>query len=94
MAHFPPAISGQRGHDTTFRAACILVHGFALDHASALTLLMEWNANCSPPWSDCDLERKIGEAGKAQGTKPRGYLLAKCPVTSAVVRKIEKQPLP
>src|SRR5271157_1844976 len=35
LARIPPAVSGQRGHDRTFPAACVLVKGFrqTLDEA-------------------------------------------------------------
>ena len=70
----PPAISGQRGHNATFRVACILVHGFALPVEDALTVLREWNATCQPPWTEADLRRKVTSATKAASQKPRGYL--------------------
>ena len=94
MAKFSPAVSGQHGHNRTFRAACILVHDFALDRSSALALLKEWNDRCTPPWNERDLERKISEAVKAQCTRSHGKPLAKCPASVTVVRKIERQPLP
>lgn len=94
MANFPPAVSGQKGHNKTFRAACVLVHRFGLDHSSALTLLKEWNDRCTPQWNERDLERKISEAEKAQKARTNGKLVAKCPASSVVVRQIEKQPLP
>lgn len=74
---YPPAISGQAGHNTTFRAACVLVLGFGLSVDKALPIFAEWNAGCSPPWSDKDLLRKLTEADKQTG--PRGYLLEERP---------------
>jgi len=70
-----PAVAGQRGHDTTFRVACVLVQGFALDDGQALEAIQGWNATCVPPWSEKDLRRKIEQAGKAPSDKSRGYLL-------------------
>lgn len=70
MQHVDPAIAGQNGHNTTYRAACTLVVGFCLDEAQALMHLREWNARCSPAWSDKELERKIREAMKARGRDP------------------------
>lgn len=46
------AISGQRGHDTTFHVAAILWQGFGLTEADTLMLLREWNCGCQPPPRD------------------------------------------
>lgn len=72
LATMPPAVSGSRGHDVTFRTACVLVQGFLLDRGDALGLLAEWNQGCQPPWSERELDHKIDSAMKAQGE--RGYL--------------------
>lgn len=75
ISRCPPAISGQHGHDQTFHVACLLVHGFDLSDADALTLLHEWNASCAPPWSEAELVHKIKSAATASHEKPRGHLL-------------------
>jgi archaellum biogenesis ATPase FlaH len=67
-----PAVAGQGGHDQTFKVACVLKMGFALDDSEALSLLREWNANCQPPWSERELNHKIKSAGQQPGA--RGYL--------------------
>lgn len=72
LTKFPPAVSGASGHNTTYRAACILVNGFCLSRDEALTLLSEWNQCCQPPWSERELEHKVNDAAKAPGD--RGYL--------------------
>lgn len=72
LTRLPAAVSGQRGHDATFRAACVLVKGFALDRSEALALLSEWNQACQPPWSAREIEHKIDSATKAPGEV--GYL--------------------
>jgi hypothetical protein len=59
-----PAISGNGGHNQTFKVACALVHGFHLDDADALAVLKEWNLTCQPPWSDKELEHKVASARK------------------------------
>lgn len=75
LACIEPAISGQRGHDTTFRAACALVHGFDLPKTDALALLRdEYNPRCQPPWSEAELRHKVQSAGELPGV--RGNLLA------------------
>jgi hypothetical protein len=73
LAKTPPAISGQEGHNQTYKAACALVLGFRLTPDAAYPLLAEWNATCQPPWKERDLRRKLREADKQTGE--RGYLL-------------------
>jgi hypothetical protein len=77
-----PAVSGQKGHNTTLRAASALVNGFRLGAAEALALLRGWNRGCQPPWAERDLVRKIEQA-KAKGCGPfgqeRGWLLNQKP---------------
>ena len=59
------AISGRRGHDRCFRAACVLVQKFGLSFEQAWPLLKEWSeACCEPPWSDRELEHKLRDALK------------------------------
>lgn len=72
LAKIPPAISGQRGHDRTFQAACVLVLGFGLSQQDALALLSEWNQGCEPPWTQKELEHKVSDADKIVGE--RNYL--------------------
>lgn len=79
LAEIEGAVSGQHGHDKTFRAACKIVRGFALPLSQALPLLREWNQRCQPPWSEKDLVHKIKDALKKKNrTKdegPIGWLL-------------------
>jgi len=71
-----PAVSGQHGHDTTFKAACVLVWDFGLSPEEAWPVALEYNARCMPPWSEHDLRRKLLQALNHPGhQKPRGYLL-------------------
>lgn len=75
LAKADPSISGQRGHDKIFRAACVLVLGFNLRPDDAYPILEEWNgASCVPPWSEYDVRRKLNEADK-QTDCERGWLL-------------------
>jgi putative DNA primase/helicase len=69
----PPAVSGERGHDQTFRAACALVLGFDLPVEDAYPLLEEWNERCQPPWTEKELLHKLEDADKKDDQ--RGYLL-------------------
>jgi replicative DNA helicase len=72
MARLPGAVSGQRGHDKTFHAACVLMLGFCLSESEAMPVMAEWNQGCNPPWSERELCRKLSEAAKQGGE--RGYL--------------------
>src|SRR6516165_10640825 len=57
------AISGSGGHNTTFRVAIALVHGFCLPAETAYQLLSDvFNPKCSPPWNDAELRHKIASA--------------------------------
>jgi len=86
LATVEPAVSGQSGHNVTFRAACSLVLGFALDRETALALLAEWNQRCEPPWSNHELEHKIDSALQQDG--PRGHLLATSPTTTVMANQV------
>jgi len=73
----PDAISGQGGHAATFRVACALVHGFALNDADAMSVMMEYNSRLhgKDKWTERDLRHKLNSAGRAVHTKPRGWML-------------------
>jgi hypothetical protein len=74
LAAMPGAISGSGGHATTFKAACVLVRGFALEPDDALALLVEiHNPICSPPWSERELRHKIKQAYQ-RSILPFGFL--------------------
>ena len=77
ISKIPGAISGQAGHNTTFRVAAVLVQGFALSEAAALRLLGQWNRSCVPPWSEAELRHKITSAANVTHREGRGYLLGK-----------------
>lgn len=74
LAALPPAVSGQHGDVTTFRACCRLVRGFLLSDNDALALLHEWNSRCEPPWTERELVDKIVRA-RRYGREPLGGLL-------------------
>lgn len=65
----PPAISGQRGHDTTYNVCCRLIELFPeVSDSDLLSSMEDWNNRCSPPWSEKDLNRKIDQARKKVGS--------------------------
>lgn len=63
VASQPPAVSGCKGHNNTFRVACYLI-GFGLRDTDALDLLREFSARCQPPWTEKELLHKIKDARK------------------------------
>jgi hypothetical protein len=69
----PPAVEGQGGDRQTFCVACVLVRDFDLSLDEALPLMLEWNARCSPPWTEEGLVRKLEAADALEG--PRGSKL-------------------
>lgn len=75
LACLPVSVQGQGGHNAAFRAACVLVHGFALGEQEALPLLLEWNTQCLPPWTEAELRHKLRSAAQNPGDKPQGHLL-------------------
>lgn len=69
LRHVEGAVSGQYGHNRCFRAACILVQKFGLGFDQAWPLLHEWNRDKNlPPFSDRELEHKLRDALKKQGS--------------------------
>jgi P4 family phage/plasmid primase-like protien len=74
LARCDPAVSGQRGHDKAFKAACAVGPGFDLPPDVALRLLRtHYNPDCDPPWSEGELRHKVDDAYKVE--KRRGWLL-------------------
>lgn len=70
----PEAIEGQRGHDKLYRAACVLVDGFALSFEEALPYLLRFNdEKAVPPESEQQIRHKLSDAIK--NTRRTGYLL-------------------
>jgi hypothetical protein len=75
LAAIPGAVSGQGGHDQTWKAALAVVRGLGLDADIAYELLAtEYNPRCQPRWSERELRHKVGNAAK-DGRLPAGFLL-------------------
>jgi hypothetical protein len=69
------AVEGEGGSNPTFRVACLLVNGWALDRDQALHYLRYYSENrCKPPWTDKEMAHKIDDALDAPHTKAYGYL--------------------
>jgi hypothetical protein len=64
LASVEGAISGQRGHNRTFRVACILTQKLGLSFEEAWPLFLEWNERCEPFWSQRELLHKLQDATK------------------------------
>jgi len=74
VAKIPGAVSGEGGHDQTWRAALAAVRGFDLSERQGLEVLRRYNGRCSPPWSEKELAHKVAQA-KRNARVPAGYLL-------------------
>jgi len=75
LSAMPPAVSGSGGHSQTYAAATALVHGFGIARDRALAILTtEYNARCSPPWSEKELQHKINQAATKSHDRPFGWL--------------------
>lgn len=77
LATIAGAISGNDGHNQTFKAARHAVWGFDLDPDSAFAVLSEWNLKCQPEWSEKELWHKIEDARNKPSTQPCGWHLLK-----------------
>ena len=58
----PGAVSGQGGHNETFKLACRLTSLFALNESELIEILTEYNDRCAPPWSAKELKHKARDA--------------------------------
>lgn len=87
----PPAISGQGGHNQTFKVACKLVQGFALPRDEALALLRVYNNRCQPHWTEKELAHKVNDAMKAENRLRHGYMLDDAPKGQVVAPRIKRK---
>ena len=76
----PEAISGNQGHNATFKVAIALIRGFDLSESEALGFLRRYNQRCKPRWSERELKHKLADAAQVRSQKGRvlklrGYLL-------------------
>ena len=74
VAKVPGAVSGEHGHDTTYRLACTLVQDWGLLRDQAWPCLLSWNPTCQPPWSEKELAHKLDDALKEPLTRAYGFL--------------------
>ena len=74
LASQPSADEGQRGDDYTYKICCAVAVGHDLNEDDTFAVLKEWNARCTPPWTEDDLRQKIQNAVR-YATGPRGTKL-------------------
>src|SRR5690349_10010841 len=93
LFELPGAISGSRGHDATFRAACLLVR-FGVSDGDAMSLLRDWNrTHCKPPWNESQLSHKLKDARRVAGCYVPAYVQGKAvQETWKITRKSPAQP--
>lgn len=85
ISKMDPSISGQNGHASCFKAACVLVKGFGLSVEESFKILKaEFNPKCQPPWSDRELQHKVNSAALQGGSV--GYLADAMPESWAKIR--------
>lgn len=69
------AVEGEGGSNPTFRVACLLINGWALEREAALHYLRYYSeTRCRPPWNEKEMAHKIDDALNAPQFKPYGYL--------------------
>jgi len=73
VAKMDGAVTGQGGHDATWRVARKCAADFGLSEAETLDVLREFNVRCVPPWSDGELAHKARDAAtKSRVSNPVG----------------------
>lgn len=74
MAKRDPAIEGQEGDRWTYKTVCKLMD-LGLDDEQAMTLLLEWNQACQPPWTEKELRAKVRSARRSRQNQGPKMLL-------------------
>lgn len=59
IGNIPAAVSGEGGDHQTFKVAAALRAGFLLEPEDCLPILLEYNKQCSPPWTVEKLRHKL-----------------------------------
>jgi AAA domain/Bifunctional DNA primase/polymerase, N-terminal len=71
----PGAISGNGGHNQTYKAAMALVNGWARGTEEALGYMRVYNQRCKPHWTEEELRHKIDDAFKNEDKNTKGHLI-------------------
>ncbi len=75
VARIPGGVQGEHGSNPCYRAACVLVHEYALSDTDSFNILYEYSQRCTPPWTEKELWHKIDQAHKeTRHDRPYGYL--------------------
>lgn len=74
VAAMDPAVAGSGGHTALFNVVRVLLHGFDFTPAEAMPFIQEFNARCSPPWSEGEIGHKLRSVNGIQSRFGRGYL--------------------
>jgi hypothetical protein len=64
LATVDPAVSGQNGHKTFFRACAKMFQMFDLSISEAYPLILEYNERCLPSFSEAEVLHKLSDAAK------------------------------
>ena len=75
VSTMPKAIDGQGGHPTTLSVANAIFWGFGLDERDGWPILVDYNIDCQPPWSESELRRKMHQATEKPPNKEFCWLL-------------------
>jgi hypothetical protein len=62
LSKVPGAVQGENGDTATYQVACMLVRDFGLPFDEALSVFLDWNKTCSPPWPEDALTGKLQHA--------------------------------
>jgi hypothetical protein len=90
----PPAISGCKGHDQTFKVACALVNVFGQDEEAALYWMRVYNQQkCQPHWSIGELRHKVRDALRVKHALKRGHVVESFPASVQTEAPSEIRPL-
>jgi hypothetical protein len=77
LSKIPPAIEGHGGNAATYLAS-LTGHDFGLTPEEFAPLFHAWNARCSPPWSDREIDRFV-ERSYRSAQKPFGWRMERVP---------------
>lgn len=84
VARIPGGVEGEHGSNPCYRAACALVHEWALTDSDAFDILHEYSQRCSPPWTEKELWHKIEQAKKeTRHDRPYGFLRDSTPLVTS-----------
>jgi hypothetical protein len=69
-----PAVEGQRGKRHTYRTITTVMFGWELSESDTLSLVLEWNATCKPPWQGRELAATVRDAAREGSRYGSGFM--------------------